>query len=77
MLIEITEIIMTDPTSFSRTYFHDYFIDDVYIKGDSQNTRENPYNLYKRFLIILAREWDYKYKRKYNKYLGKHHKDRH
>lgn len=66
MKFEVTETAFPQATDRSTIYRYDCYIDDVYMTFGTWREKQEPYTVYQYFIKIVLREWQTKYKNKYN-----------
>ena len=67
MKFEITETVFNQATDMATVYRYDCYIDDVFITFGTWREKQELYTVYQHFIKIVLREWNTKYKDKYNK----------
>lgn len=66
MIFEITETAFNQATDMSTVYRYDCYIDDVFITFGTWREKQEPYTVYQHFIKVVLREWQTKYRNKYN-----------
>ena len=49
-----------------KIYRYDCYIDDVFITFGTWREKQEPYTVYQHFIKVVLREWQTKYRNKYN-----------
>lgn len=66
MRIEITELKVEQAMNRSTFYRYDFYIDNVFITFGNWGVKQDAYSVYDYFIKLVIREWQTKYKSKYN-----------
>ena len=76
MKFEITEIVGTQTLMGQKIYRYDCFLDNVRLASNVWKYEQEPIKVYEYFIKSFIREWQTKYKRKYDKEFGENQKER-
>ena len=66
MTLEITETAFNQATDMATVYRYDCYIDDVFITFGNWGVKQDAFSVYDYFIKLVIREWQTKYKSKYN-----------
>ena len=66
MRVEITELKVSQAMNRSTFYRYDFYLDDVFITFGNWGVKQDAFSVYDYFIKLVIREWQTKYKSKYN-----------